>query len=303
MSGTVVHGVMVTFGRDAELRDSLRRIEVQSLSLTSLTIVDNNPIPCRIPGQLGVVPVHHLHSDENIGPAGGLAAGFEFAMTQLGAESDHWILGLDDDDPPSHDDVLAELIEVGQRVRRLDPRTAGVGLVGARFDRRRALLRRVPDVELDADAVPVDYIGGGHMPLYSVAAVQAVGVPRRDLFFGFEELEYGLRLGSEDWRLYAAGRLWHRERATHGRLGLGKRVKTASRPQAWRHYYGHRNLVTIAIEHCGRRVGYQVVARRLAKDALGCVARRGTDTRHLGAGLRASRDALRGRLGRIYPVG
>src|SRR4029453_7830814 len=95
-----------------------------------------------------------------------------------------------------------------------------VGLVGSRFDRRRARLQRLPDSELGHGPLDVDYIGGGHLPLYRVAAVRAVGVVDPSYFFGFEDLEYGLRLRSRGWRVVADGDQWLELRRAQGRLGL-----------------------------------------------------------------------------------
>ena len=124
---------------------------------------------------------------------------------------DDWVVSLDDDDPPPWPDVLARLVDLGGRLRATEPRLGAVGMVGGRFSLAHARSVRVPDDELDG-AVPVDWIAGNQFPVYSVAALRAVGVFDERLFFGFEELDYGLRLGAAGWSVRVDGSLWRRAR-------------------------------------------------------------------------------------------
>src|SRR5439155_15640547 len=127
-----------------------------------------------------------------------------------------WIVLLDDDDPPPDGSLLAELTSFAGAMRAADPSTAGVGLGGARFAWRTARLVPIRDDER-IGPVRVDYLGGNRFPLYLVGAIRRVGVFRADLFFGFDDVEYGLRLRTDGYSLYAHGQL---QLQVRGRLAL-----------------------------------------------------------------------------------
>src|SRR5690606_25714143 len=152
-----------------------------------------------------------------------------------------WIVLLDDDDPPEAPTLLADLLRLGERLRAGGEPVRGVGLCAARFDTARARSVPVDDAEL-AGPVAADWIGGNNFPLYAVAAVRAVGVFDDRLFFGFDDLEYGLRLVGAGYRIYAHGDLWHRARVDAGRIGIDRSPSRALDAPTWRRYYSLRNL-------------------------------------------------------------
>jgi Glycosyl transferase family 2 len=185
---------------------TLRRIAEQSQPLAGLVVVDNDPSP----STRAVVEAHaeglgrleYVASPENLGPAGGLAVGMERVLDRTRPKD--WIVLLDDGDPPQWTTMLGELLAFGQAMRAADRHTAGVGLIGARFDWASGRLVRPADGELDGP-VAIDYIGGGQFPLYLAEAVRRVGPFSAPLFFGCDDLEYGLRLRRAGYSLYAPG--------------------------------------------------------------------------------------------------
>ncbi|HEX6567779.1 MAG TPA: hypothetical protein VF015_01375, partial [Acidimicrobiales bacterium] len=233
-------------------------------------------------------------SGANLGPAGGIALGMRHV---LGHAADHdWVLPLDDDDPPRTPDLLAELERFGTHLRRQQPTVGAVGVCGARFEARRARGVRVPDGEL-TDAVRSDWIGGNNFPLYSVHAIRAVGVFDEQLFFGFDDLDYGLRLGAAGFGIYVHGELWHGERTAHGRLGDGTAPARALDEPSWRRYYSLRNLIYI-LRKQGHSLGAaRLAARGLAKPVYNLPHRPALAARHLSLNARAIADAYRGRMG------
>ena len=245
-----VHGVLVTYRRPYWLQASLDALARQTYPLTSLTIVDNAPDPAnaaiidehRTPG----LEVRYLPSSSNLGPAGGLAVGMA-AVLEIADDAD-WILGLDDDDPPADDAILAHLVEFAHNLCGAGE-VGGVGVSGSRLDRTNGRLLRPADEELEG-AVPVDYIGGNQLPLYAASAVRAVGVPEARLFFGFDDLEFGLRLVENGFPLYSSGVLHRSARAAANRLDLEVRPGTGILgPPTWRRYYSLRNLIWILLQN------------------------------------------------------
>lgn len=236
-------GLIITYRRPDQLEVTLARIKEQSRAPEHLLVVDNGSDPAarRAAEAAGA---DYVDSGDNLGPAGGIALGMDRVLAQAG--DDDWLVLFDDDDPPPRTDLLDELWGFAFACQAQDPMTAGVGLVGSRYDRNRGVFRRVPDEELHG-AVPVDYIGGGRFPLFSSRAVRACGVFDRRFFFGFDDAEYGLRLRRAGYSLYAHGALWHEQRALSGRLNLDKlTLRTAEQASSWRRYYGVRGITRVA---------------------------------------------------------
>jgi glycosyltransferase involved in cell wall biosynthesis len=292
-------GILVTFRRPRELDLMLQRLADSERPVDRLVVVDNSPtadaeqLVERYRGRGRAA--EYLAAPENLGPAGAVA----LAMVRLleGATDDDWIVLFDDGDPPGTEE-LAEMHQFAQRMRTEDPRLGAVGGVGATFDWRRGRVVRVPDDRLDGP-VPIDYIGSGQLPLYRVRAVRAVGVFKPELFFGFEELEYGLRLRSAGWSLYVDGDRWRAGRRMLGRLDAARRPSARLAEPSWRDYYGLRNLIVIL--RAGDRDGAAmrvILLTGLAKPLANAARHPGRSLRRLRLNLRSCRDGWRGRLGR-----
>lgn len=230
-------GVLVTYRRPAELESTISALANQSRPPDYLLVVDNDP---ERSAERIAAAHEYLPSGDNLGPAGGLAIGVAAALRR--AREDDWIILLDDDDPPAAHDELERLMALAQAA---DADVGGVGLVGARYSRLRGQVVRVPDTDLTG-LVEVDCIGGGQLPLYRASALTTVSLSS-ELFFGFDDLDLGLRLRAKEWRLLVDGEMWVERRRTAGRMGLSANaIRATSTPPAWRRYYSNRNLVLIA---------------------------------------------------------
>lgn len=255
-----IHGLMVTYRRPAQAGETLRSVAEQSRRPDTLTVVDNAPKDDaeEILGALWGGEFSYLGMSDNLGPAGGIARGMKSILEF--ADPDDWVLSIDDDDPPPLRETIERLERLAVSLRESGDRVAGVAAVGARFDLRRGRVIRIPDHELTVPAVPVDHIGGNQYPLYSVAAIRDVGVFDESLFFGFEELEYGLRLVAGGWNLYCDGLMRLERRTAADRLGYGTRPASVGFDSvSWRMYYSRRNLLLILRRH-GSWVGFARVA-------------------------------------------
>jgi glycosyltransferase involved in cell wall biosynthesis len=295
-----VFGVLVTYCRPEELGRTLAALAGQTRRLDRLVVVDNDP-PSGETALAGYrargLPAEYVASPDNVGPAGGIALGMSKVLAQ--ASDEDWIVTLDDDDPPKSDAVLAELEAFAADMLRRDPRTGMVGLVGARFDWRRGRLVRLPDRELRGP-VAVDYIGGNHFPFVRAGALRSVGPFRSDLFFGLDDLEFGLRLRQGGYAVYADGGRWLRQRRSGGRLRLELRPSGRITDVGWRRYYSLRNAIWILRRN--RRPGTAVMITaihgmgkplaNLLRDPAGATALLRTNWA-------ACRDGWSGRLGRV----
>lgn len=259
-----LHAVVVTFNRSDDLRRMLNAVVSQTRPPASLLCVDNGSDPTvrTIVESFGF---DYLATGENGGPAGGIAAGVETVLET--ANLDDWIVLLDDDDPPQEDGIFERLLGLAERLRDNGHRVGGIGVTGARYDRRGGRIERLRDAELEG-ILHVDYIGGNQLPLYSVECIREAGLFDRSFFFGFEELEYGLRVVSHDWALMVDGATALDYRQAAGRMGI-ESPRAAVPASPWRRYYSARNAVRIAARWGRRGARWRCASRTFA----GCVRR------------------------------
>jgi rhamnopyranosyl-N-acetylglucosaminyl-diphospho-decaprenol beta-1,3/1,4-galactofuranosyltransferase len=279
-----LHGVLVTFQRPEELGRSLAVLEEQTRLLDTLVVVDNSPAreaESVVARSAAAGRVDYLASGRNLGPAGGIALGMEHCLQQ--ADDGDWVCLFDDDDPvPDHDILMDRMRHAACCVER---DVGGFGDGGGVLDRKKGRLRPASP---GGDA---DYLGSGYCPLYRVRAIRSVGTFDAELFFGFDDLEYGLRLNSGGWR-----------------LEIGPEPRPFGHPRRppslavgaldWRRYYSLRNLVYLL-----RRSGHGGAAVRVAlvngvaKPVANLPFRPRLAWGHLAMNIRAIRDAWAGRLG------
>lgn len=298
-------GVLVTFNRLTELAVTLDRLAAQTHPLDRLLVVDNGGGAENWDAVEGH-PAEYIDAGDNLGPAGGFALG----MTRLleSASDDDWIFLFDDNDPPFFDDALENAARFAQTTAETNPDVGGVGISGGRFDLKTGRVLRVGDAEIHG-TVAVDHITGGGLPAYRVGAVKKVGVFLPELFFGFEELEYGLRLTAAGHPLFADGEQWARRKTVKRGVGLlpPEQVSAArsantnlkvSEP-SWRRYYSLRNLIFILRLHDASATAFRVaISRGIFKPLANLVTSPRLAMANLSLNWKAIRDGWRGRMGR-----
>jgi GT2 family glycosyltransferase len=242
-------GLLPTYGRQTLLPSTLRKIMAQTRPPDALVIVDNeastetSAIVELFQDEFPAVQVRLIQAPENLGSAGGWALAFQSTINTV--EDHDWFVTLDDDDPPIFSDELEKVFEFAQERWKACPETAAVGIVGAHFDWRKGVLVRPQDSELFG-TVEVDYVGSGHGAMYSAAVVRRMGGFRGELFFGFTEVEYCLRLRREGFRIFAHGDLWRKRREQSNRLNLQVRPSRLCTDK-WKKYYSIRNYIFMMV--------------------------------------------------------
>jgi glycosyltransferase involved in cell wall biosynthesis len=298
MTGPRLYGVLVTFRRPVALAETLRRLSEQDRQLDHLVVVDNDPSPesrAAVAGAPSIAgSVDHLEMSENVGFTGGVAAGMRWVLER--ADDPDWIVVLDDDDPVPYPIVFSELERFAASMLERDPRTAGVGMSGGRFDWRRGRIRRVPDEELHGP-VAVDHVAGNQVPFYRVAAVRDAGTFHAPLFFGLSEIEFGLRLTRAGYSFYAHGDLWRRLRERANRMGVDARPSWRLAPTNWRRYYVLRNSIYMLKRFDHPWTAVRVATVNLAKPVANLPFHPRLAAEHLKINLRACRDGWTGRMG------
>lgn len=289
------HGVLVTYRRPEELEDHLRRLGRQTRPLASLLVIDNAADPTvealveSAVGRTAALDVGYRAIPDNVGPAGGFREGVTEVLDT--AADDEVIVLLDDDDPPWRDDTFERLVDTLDGLRPDHPDIGGVGLFGARLERRGRLR-----VGTTAAPEPVHYLSGAGCPHYTAAALRDAPGPDPRLFFGFEELDLGLALGRSGHSLWSSGLA--REHGC-GAYVVPSRAALAVDEPSWRRYYSVRNLITV-LRRNGRRGDalFVSVVAGLGKPLANLAVRPRTAWANLRLTAPAVADAWRGRLGR-----
>lgn len=292
-------GIISTYRRPAILPHTLQSLASQDRPLDWLLVVDNSPClenreTLEVYAATGL-SAEYLPSPENLGPAGAVATGMSIALRR--AQPQDWVVLLDDDGPTQDGSVLSDLLAFSKQKLLEDPRVGAVGLRGATFNRRRVRLRAAG---VGGREALVDYLWSSWSPIYRVSAIRDVGVFMAKLFFGFEELEYGLRLRRAGYTIYATdlGR-------PHDPSEVRRRARLKLEPLNWRRYYSLRNLIHILrMEDQTWSAAKVALIRGLAKPALNLPLTPRLASRHLGQSGSAIADGWTGRLGRtIEPDG
>jgi GT2 family glycosyltransferase len=233
--------VVATFRRPEALRVTLTSLMSQRPRPNFVVVADNDPGHSAAPviaDESWAIPVVNLPMPRNLGPAGGWGSALRCAADRR--DRGEWVLVLDDDDPIQHPDIVGRLLAVAGGVD-----AAAVGLRGATVSWPLGLLRRVGGA-----AQPADYLASNGLPLYRWAALDAVGGFDDSLFFGFEDLDLGLRLRAGGWSLLAV------------EVGIEVNVADTNPVRTpWREYYKSRALVAIARRHLGPVVTAFTIAR------------------------------------------
>jgi glycosyltransferase involved in cell wall biosynthesis len=285
---TVV-AVVVTYRRPAVLAHLLDVLERQTWSLGHVVVVDNSPSPYE-PASVGP-SCTVVHTPENLGPAGGMQVGLRRAG-ELVADWD-WALLLDDDDPPLRDDAVARMVAAAQAARAADPAVRLVGLLGSRLDRRTGLFATSCGARR---TVPVDFVGGGYLPLLHRSAMRGDEGPfDPDLFWGCEELDAGLRVRARGGEVLAFDQL--AEELGYWAKRDGVRSAQLEAPLE-RRYYAWRNAIAVCLTNRFRLAAAATALRVAASGLVGLVGLRGGPRRAVVAA-RAIRDGYGRRLGRV----
>jgi GT2 family glycosyltransferase len=273
---------IVTFRRAVSLRQVLEGLARQSHRPELVVVADNDPersaerVVAEIAAQ-GELRVQYLAVGENLGPAGGWARAVELARRR--SDRGSWIAIFDDDDPIVHPDLMERL---AARAASADPEVAAIGMRGAVLHHRLATLERIPRTSPDGSA---DYLASGGAPLYRWSVVDGVGFFDERLFFGFEDLDLGLRLRAHRFRL-----------VVEPQDALHVVQDTAPRRTAWREYYKTRALVVICRRHLGPLALVATLVRAVLVGSV-LLAVRDRQAALMIARWRGARDGVRGRLG------
>lgn len=255
-------GFIITFDRPEILRQTISKVLEQTFSPAYVLVLDNgsNPATQEILGQFAADRVGYHSMGGNLGPAGAAAFGLR-RLVELGFD---WVWWGDDDDPPRTADTFERLHALATSA---ESRVGAVAAAGNRWDANTGKVVRPADEELHG-VLRLDVFAGNNHPIISSTAVREIGLPDAELFFGYEELEYALRLRAAGYEILADGDLFHRYREAAGRLKLEPRRRTQLSwlgRTSWRQYYSTRNYIHIMRQQRRNDLVFREVIRSLAR--------------------------------------
>jgi GT2 family glycosyltransferase len=290
---------VTTFNRPQILKDTLARLLQQSLPPEYILVVDNGGEPETLEVVSSFPPdrVGYHRMPRNAGPAGAAA----HAIPTLVEAGFDWIYCGDDDDPPLTVDTIERLMRVASEG---EGPIGAVGAIGFPWDYKRG--KKIRRFALPMRGIfYVDVVGGGRQLIVSSQAVARVGVPNADLFFGFEDYEYCLRIRKGGFRIAIDSRLGREYAPLISSRHVDQwYLRGRPRSEIWRQYYNTRNYIFMM----RGEFGSAGLAHREAAKALVRVLRSWTRGFGYGAAftrlqLRAIVDGYAGRLGAtVAPV-
>ncbi|MCG1041762.1 glycosyltransferase [Mycetohabitans sp. B8] len=248
-----IAAVVVTHNRPQLLEEALRALFAQTRALQFIVVVDNASSPETAQVLQGFENVDVLRLEENVGGAGGFAAGVERALMH-GAD---WMLLLDDD-AIAKPDLVECLVEAlpgvaQQRVGALCSSVVEFGHVALMHRRmfdpktlREPAIPRKCYREARVQVETASFVGF----LLNAQAVREVGLPNASFFLAYDDTEYSLRLGRAGWSIWLVpSAVVDHLRSPKGRLRNG--------PYAIKHYYNLRNQLAV-FRHYGTAPGWRL---------------------------------------------
>jgi glycosyltransferase involved in cell wall biosynthesis len=242
---------IMTYEREAILSQTISKIFDQTLPPEEILIIDNSESDKTkmLIESLGGNRITYHKMGYNAGPSGAAKYGLK-ALAQKGYE---WIFWGDDDDPPKKNDIFKSLLKLGQENENIGI----IGGLGGKFIPSRARTRNFYNRELQG-IVDADYVAGGQMLFVNAEVVKKGVLPTEKLFFGFEELDFCLKVKAANYRIIFDGDRTLKEREARGRTSPNYKWKSKSFgkfEKIWRDYYSIRNMLFILISR-NHFVGY-----------------------------------------------
>lgn len=291
--------VVVTFNRKALLYECLTALSSQTKHLDEIIVIDN----ASSDGTDELIGAEfnkttYIKLPENIGGAGGFHEGLKLAY-----EKGHdWIWVMDDDAIPMHD-ALEKLLDCP--VRRNDEVYALASAVlnrdGSIFLAHRRIFdaKELTETMVDASKYDQDYFQMDTASFVGFAvsrrAIEAIGLPLKEMFIYFDDTEYSLRIRKKGIMVTVPA-----SKIVHGVPTKSlKNSVWGQPPSGWKKYYAIRNSIYAYKKH--GEPGFTFYMRQFretlygAKETLGSGKARYYNLKII---LSATFDGLRGKLGK-----
>lgn len=238
---------IITYERPEILIDTIRKLQDQLFAPEIIYIIDNSisEDTNNILKKYNLQNIYYYKVGYNSGPAGASNIGLKL----LAEQGYKWIYWGDDDNPPRDN---LEFKQMFNGIETLLSKHISVGIMGGKggsFNETSGRIRSLTNADLKKGKfVEVDVVPGGHTMIVNAEVVKIGILPTKKLFFGFEDLDFCLKIKNTDFKIFVDAQTW---------LGVRYRDKIVDDNYRWksssfgniknlnRDYYTTRNLLYI----------------------------------------------------------
>lgn len=233
---------IMTYERPNILLETITKVFSQSYSPEKILIVDNSESfeTQKIILNQNYSNVFYHRVGFNSGPAGAATIGLKI----LAEEGYDWIYWGDDDDPPTNFEIFENLINLAENV-------GNVGIIGSRggtFNRHTGRTKNLTNIQL-INGIEVDYVPGNKNMIVNSTVIKKGFYPSPSLFFGFEELDFCLKVKGGGYKVIIDHITWYNSRIESGRTDKKYRwkgkINILDERSAQRTYFSTRNMLFI----------------------------------------------------------
>lgn len=238
---------IMTFERPETLLRSVENLQSQTIPPEYILIIDNSASfdTYKALEKLLSPSLEYFRVGYNSGPAGGASMG----LSRVAAKGYQWIYWGDDDNPPRDPKVFENFFI---RIRKLEEEKVNLGIYGGKGGAINNLTGRIKSLRnldlLDKDAVEVDMVAGGQTMLVKGDVIKDNLLPEERLFFGFEDLDFSLKVRAAGYKIFVDAKSWHKARLDFQNSGNNYRPVGSSfgdEKKLLRDYYSNRNFLYI----------------------------------------------------------
>ncbi|MCW3074117.1 MAG: hypothetical protein JWP69_1186 [Flaviaesturariibacter sp.] len=251
---TVV-ALIVTYNRLQLLQECIQSIRLQSSRVSQIVVVNNSSTD-------GTTEWLQLQPDVLmvLQPNGGGSAGFHRGIKEAVALNPDWIWVMDDDTIPSQR-ALAALTSV---LGKLEDKPFTTGFLSSKVvwtDGAQHNKNTTPFLSKEAlgiDGVRAIRSGTFVSLLLSTAAVRKVGLPLKDFFIWYDDVEFTERITKNGFK----GFLVEESIVTHKTPdNLVNTIYSDDKKAAWKYFYGTRNYLYLRKQKKGAFIYYAYVLK------------------------------------------
>ncbi|AWW33255.1 glycosyl transferase [Echinicola strongylocentroti] len=258
----------MTYNRPQIVVETILSLEAQTQPLEVIWIIDNSS---NYNTKESVLSLHnpkirYFNVGYNAGPAGAAKIGLNLCIK----ENLDWIYWGDDNDPPVFQDSFERLL--GEVSKETDRCSIGiVGTVGHFFDNKRGVINKTSlDLLLGNGLLEVDSVAGNMTMMVNKRVLEAGIYPDPTLFFGFEELDFCLKVKRKGFGIYVDKVQFRELKNYFNKTGANRSFYNKKTLNSLpREYYTVRNLLFIASKYGFKEMKVRLIIKCMVKSLFG----------------------------------
>jgi GT2 family glycosyltransferase len=237
---------IMTYERPNEVKLMIEKLMAQTLAPEKILVVDNSSstLTADLVKGLGLDNVEYVRVGYNSGPAGAAHVG----LKRLSEEGYKWIYWGDDDDPPEKDNDFEEVFGVIEKAKARYDKIGIVSKGAGKFNPYTARTSSYMNRELQKGIMETDLVPGNNVLLVNSDVIRQGVLPTKELFFGFEELDFCLQVRNASYKILFDADAFLKRRIEQVKGDPDYRWpgrKGGELDRIWRQYYSSRNMLKV----------------------------------------------------------